>query len=63
MHRILKAIDLFDAFDHILTSDDDLEHKPHPGIFLEAARRMEVPAEKCQVFEDGEPGLHFPAGR
>jgi HAD superfamily hydrolase (TIGR01509 family) len=28
-----------------------------PDMFLLAARRMGVPAEKCLVFEDAEPGM------
>jgi len=30
--------------------------KPAPDMFLEAARRMGVPPERCLVFEDAEPG-------
>ncbi len=30
--------------------------KPHPDMFLEAARRMGVAPESCLVFEDAEPG-------
>lgn len=31
--------------------------KPHPDIFLEAARRLGVPPEACVVFEDSFAGL------
>lgn len=31
--------------------------KPAPDMFLLAAERMGVPAEKCLVFEDAEPGI------
>lgn len=31
--------------------------KPHPDMFLEAARRMGVAPEACLVFEDAEPGI------
>jgi len=31
--------------------------KPKPDIFLKAASLMGVPAEKCLVFEDAEPGI------
>jgi HAD superfamily hydrolase (TIGR01509 family) len=31
--------------------------KPHPDMFLEAARRLGVAADRCLVFEDAEPGV------
>jgi len=54
---ILKAIGIDDLFATILTADDPVLPKPDPDIFLEAARRMGVQPEFCQVFEDGEAGL------
>ena len=53
----LDAIGLQEYFTAVLTSDDDVRPKPDPGIFIEAARRMEVTAARCQVFEDGDAGL------
>jgi HAD superfamily hydrolase (TIGR01509 family) len=32
-------------------------HKPAPDIFLEAARRLDVPPADCQVYEDTNPGI------
>ena len=48
---------LFDLFDVIITGDDPFKPKPAPEIFIEAARRINVQPEYCQVFEDGDPGL------
>ena len=53
----LEAIGLKDVFGTIITADDDVKPKPSPDIFLEAARKLNVEPEYCQVFEDGEPGL------
>ena len=53
----LEAIGIPHLFTIILTADDDVRPKPAPDIFLEAARRMAVPAQFCQVFEDGDHGL------
>ena len=39
-----------------VTADDVIHGKPAPDMFLLAARHMGVPAEKCLVFEDAEPG-------
>jgi len=54
---ILDRLGLADAFVAVLTADDEIEHKPSPQIFLEAARLMGVAPERCQVFEDGDMGL------
>lgn len=53
----LEAIRIRRFFSVILTADDDIKPKPSPDIFLEAARRLEVAPEFCQVFEDGDLGL------
>jgi HAD superfamily hydrolase (TIGR01509 family) len=31
--------------------------KPHPAVYIEAARRLNVPAERCLAFEDSPAGL------
>ncbi len=46
-----------DHFDAIVTAEDTERHKPHPDVFLEAARQMNVEASKCLVFEDAELGI------
>lgn len=53
----LTAIGMADYFDTIVTADDPVPAKPEPDIFLEAARRLGVDPEYCQVFEDGEMGI------
>jgi HAD superfamily hydrolase (TIGR01509 family) len=53
----LDIIQLREFFKVILSADDDVRPKPAPDIFLEAARRLGVPPEFCQVFEDGDLGL------
>jgi HAD superfamily hydrolase (TIGR01509 family) len=53
----LKAIHLEDCFSTILTADDDIKPKPAPDLFLEAAKRIGIAPEYCQVFEDGDLGL------
>lgn len=53
----LEAIGVKNYFKVILTADDDVKPKPAPDIFLEAAKRIGIPPERCQVFEDGELGL------
>ena len=53
----IKTIGLEDCFDTIVTSDDNVNPKPSPDIFLETARRLDVEPRYCQVFEDGDAGL------
>ncbi|QDU87870.1 Fructose-1-phosphate phosphatase YqaB [Pirellulimonas nuda] len=55
--RQLAHIGLSDWFDAIVTAEDTELHKPHPDVFLEAARQMGVAPENCVVFEDAELGL------
>jgi beta-phosphoglucomutase family hydrolase len=55
--RILNSIGMADFFDTIVTVDQVANGKPAPDIFLEAARRMNVEPQHCQVFEDGDSGI------
>ncbi len=41
----------------IVGGDEGLPGKPEPAIFLEAARRIGVPAAQCIVFEDAPLGI------
>ena len=53
----LKAIGVDTYFKEIITADDKLKAKPAPDMFLEAAKRLNVKAEFCQVFEDSDLGI------
>jgi HAD superfamily hydrolase (TIGR01509 family) len=55
--RQLRQIEIYDWFQAIVTSEDTERHKPDPDVFLEAARRLNVPPELCRVYEDGAPGI------
>ncbi len=56
---VLAAAGLDDVFKIIITPADvpPGRGKPAPDMFLLAAARMGVPAEKCLVFEDGDAGI------
>ena len=56
--KTLEVIGLKNLFPVILTADDPVPPKPAPDIFLEAARRLVVAPQLCQVFEDGDLGLN-----
>ena len=53
----LKAIGVLDMFDAVVCAEDYERGKPFPDPFLEAARRLGVPAEDCLVFEDSPTGI------
>ncbi len=54
---VLKANNVFDMFDSILTGCDTRKSKPDPEVYLEAASLLKVDPEKCLVFEDVIPGI------
>ena len=55
--KTLAAAGLTDLFAVVVTAEDVVHGKPAPDIFLEAARRLGVPPDRCVGFEDGELGL------
>jgi len=41
-----------------IVSAEDVEHgKPHPDVFLKAAKKLGVPPARCVVFEDAQAGI------
>lgn len=55
----LKCTGLWEYFDidRIITPKQVENSKPEPDTFLLAAERMNIAADKCLVFEDGQSGL------
>ena len=55
----IAAAGLAGVFSIVVTPHDVApgRGKPHPDMFLEAARRLGVAPELCLVFEDAEPGI------
>jgi beta-phosphoglucomutase len=47
----------FESFDAVICGDDVMNKKPAPDIFLLAAKRIGVPADKCIVVEDAVSGV------
>lgn len=45
------------SFDAVVSREDYARRKPAPDGFLEAARRLGVPPERCLVVEDADRGL------
>lgn len=53
----LAELQLVDAFPVIVRGDEVARGKPAPDVFIEAARRLGMPAEDCLVFEDAPMGI------
>ena len=41
----------------LVAAEDTERHKPDPDVFLEAARRLQVPPANCRVYEDSDLGI------
>lgn len=57
VHRVLEELELKAYFQAVVTNEDVQRQKPHPDIFLEAARQLGVPPEACRAYEDTDLGL------
>jgi len=55
--QVLEQLGIRSLFNAIVTSEDIVNQKPAPDIFLEAARRFGVPPRFCRAYEDTELGL------
>jgi beta-phosphoglucomutase family hydrolase len=54
---VLARLGIRHLFDAIVTSEDVVNQKPAPDIFLEAARRIGVEPQFCRAYEDTDLGM------
>jgi HAD superfamily hydrolase (TIGR01549 family) len=57
IEKVLRHLNIRELFAAVVTSEDVEHQKPAPDIFLEAARRLGVPAKNCRAYEDTDIGL------
>ena len=57
IEQVLAPLGIRKLFKAIVTSEDVMNQKPAPDIFLEAARRMGVPPQHCRAYEDTDLGM------
>ena len=57
IEQVLEHLKIRHYFDAIVTSEEVRRQKPAPDIFLEAARRIGVPAQFCRAYEDTDLGI------
>ncbi|MEC9093060.1 MAG: HAD-IA family hydrolase [Planctomycetota bacterium] len=53
----LRHLNIQHLFETVVAAEDTLQHKPHPAVFQEAAKRLGKAADRCLVFEDGNLGI------
>jgi HAD superfamily hydrolase (TIGR01509 family) len=53
----LQQLQILDCFDQVITSESVPRGKPHPDVFLAAARALGAPPDRCLVFEDSLIGV------
>ena len=54
---LLDQTGLTQYFDTVVTSEDVVNQKPSPDIFLEAASRIQVMTNRCRAYEDTDLGM------
>ena len=57
IEQVLEHLSIRELFSAIVTSEDIVNQKPAPDIFLEAARRIGVAPEHCRAYEDTDLGM------
>ena len=55
--QVLGHLRIRHLFQAVVTSEDVVNQKPAPDIFLEAARRIGVPPQHCRAYEDTDLGM------
>lgn len=55
--QVLAHLGIRELFKAVVTSEDVVNQKPAPDIFLEAASRLGVPPQFCRAYEDTDLGL------
>lgn len=57
IEEVLQHLGIRHLFAAVVTSEDVVNQKPAPDIFLEAARRIGVPPQFCRGYEDTDLGM------
>jgi HAD superfamily hydrolase (TIGR01509 family) len=53
----LEQLHITHFFEHVICREDAPRPKPAPDLYLEALRRLDLPAGECLVFEDSPNGV------
>ncbi len=55
--KILRLANVYNYIDAFVCGDDVKNSKPHPEIFITAAKKLDTPCESCVAFEDSINGI------
>lgn len=53
----LERLGIRDRFEFAYSADHEQFAKPHPGVFISSATKLNVPVHRCLVFEDAPNGV------
>ncbi|HSA83557.1 MAG TPA: HAD-IA family hydrolase [Patescibacteria group bacterium] len=53
----IESIKAKDYFDVLVGPNENIKHKPHPDLFIEAAKQLNVDPKNCFALEDSEAGV------
>jgi beta-phosphoglucomutase len=57
LSTIVEVLEIAHYFGAVVSAEDVEDGKPSPQVFLEAAAQIDVPPERCVVFEDSPSGV------
>jgi len=57
IESVVQRFNLVGKFDLLKSAQDEEFGKPHPAVFISAARKLGVPPDACIVFEDSFHGM------
>ncbi|MCA2018045.1 hexitol phosphatase HxpB [Vibrio tritonius] len=57
IEAVFNKLDLWDYFDITCSAEHEEHGKPHPDVYLTAARKLDVPTDQCIVIEDSYNGV------
>ncbi len=57
IEAVLKRFTIADFFDVVYSAEDEPYGKPHPGVYITAAKKLGVAPEECIAFEDSFNGV------
>lgn len=57
VYTVLNRLKITSYFDSICSADDEKLGKPHPDVYISAARKLNVSSKECIVLEDSYTGL------
>jgi sugar-phosphatase len=57
LHAVLSALNIEEYFDFVHSAEKESYGKPHPAVYISAAKMLSVQPSKCLVIEDSFNGI------